>query len=519
MPKKFSAILLTATVLSGSLAGCSAVGSGQRAASVSEQAPQVVPRVEKALADRQFPRALTLAEGLVASSPESADYRVLLGRAYLANGRYQSARTAFADAMTLGNREVRTIISLALSDIALGNGADAYALLSENIDHLPAGDYGLAMALAGDAEEGVRALLEASRQPDATARTRQNLAFALAIGGAWGQARLIAGQDLSAKEAEKRIGQWSQALLQHDAGQRVAVMTGVLPRADDAGLPVHLALKNSSQPMMVAAAAISTAPLPEAAPSTPAVSAPASDANVVTATAVTASDTGYAPMSFAKVQSEVSEVALEHNETASPMLASSVGSVGSEVSVRDGVEATTLATVMGDIHALSDASSIAAEAQPHPAPAPVSEPAAIQAPRLVQTAERTVNLASRPQAITAVTLGASNWVVQLGAFNSAAVAREKWHTIARAQASLARFQHFYSEANIKGRVFHRVAVGGFADRKAANALCGSLTARGQACFVRLEANAGAQMARAANAGQKSSASKAPSLTNRQYAAR
>ncbi len=96
------------------------------------------------------------------------------------------------------------------------------------------------------AREGVRALLEAV-VPDATAKTRQNLAYALALGGQWGQARLIAGQDLPAREAEARIGEWTQAFSTGSPSDRVVAMLGVSPRADDAGLPVWLALNDDAR--------------------------------------------------------------------------------------------------------------------------------------------------------------------------------------------------------------------------------------------------------------------------------
>src|SRR5690606_23385924 len=81
-------------------------------------------------------------------------------------------------------------------------------------------------------------------------QTRQNLAYALALGGAWAQARLIAGQDLSANEAEKRMGEWSRA---GNEQERVIAMLGVAPRGDDGGLPTRLALRAEPAPVQLAA--------------------------------------------------------------------------------------------------------------------------------------------------------------------------------------------------------------------------------------------------------------------------
>src|SRR3546814_8099117 len=81
-----------------------------------------------------------------------------------------------ADAMTLGNRDARTIVTLALVKVGLGKDRAARDLLASHADIVPAADYGLALAMAGDAPEGVRILSEMIHDPAATARTRQNLA-------------------------------------------------------------------------------------------------------------------------------------------------------------------------------------------------------------------------------------------------------------------------------------------------------------------------------------------------------
>ena len=481
MPKKMSALLITAALSGVTLTGCASLGSQQRAASFADPASHFAPRIEKALDDRKFPQALTLAEELVAAQPDNAGNRVLLGRSYLANGRYLSARTAFMDAMTLGNSDVRTIVSLALCETALGNGVAARALLSDHIEHLPAGDYGLAVAMAGDAQEGVRALLEAVRQPGATARTRQNLAYALALGGAWGQARLIAGQDLSAKDAERRIGQWSQALAQADPGQRVAALTGIAPRADDAGMPVHLALRNDEAPAVDALALVAqeqpavavVAPIAAADEAMAPAEAPVALVRPVAVQPVAI------PPSLRPMQSS-------ERQDAKPAPQASVAPSAQLIStapllLKPQVELSASSPVAQDIVRASFQLSSMAEA-----------PSVAPRQGTVQTAA-----ASMPTGllVPASDRQASDWVVQLGAFNSASVAREKWQAMSRS-GPLAHYREILSQTTVDGRVFHRVAVRGFADRSAANAFCGALSAKGQPCFVRLDDSGTTRMARA-----------------------
>jgi len=471
MQKKLS-MLATAAVLGVTVTACSGTGTGQRPSSFTQSAEQLAPRVELALSERKFSQALTAAEALVAAAPDDAGHRTLLGRAYLANGRYLSARTAFADAMTLGSRDSRTIVSLALCEIGLGNGEAARALLAAHIDHLPAGDYGLAMAMAGDAPEGVRALIEAARQPDATARTRQNLAYALALGGAWGQARLIAGQDLTAKEAERRVGQWSQPALRDDPRQRVATLTGVAPRGDDAGMPVHLALGAGEVTEMANApdlseAAVAGVQASDSAARLGPIETPAAP-DPAPAEAVQLIDVAPAMIAPAKPTVAPAQPDLAQILATAPIIGLPFAAPPDN-RLRDAMRISLQRTTGTDMHV------------------------ARAGPELASS-----RVAARPVARSPGPV--SDWVVQLGAFDSASVARDKWRTISRAQTVLVGFQEVHSQLSHNGRLFHRVAVRGFADRATANALCKRLTTGGQSCFVRLDDNGAARMARAG--GQK-----------------
>jgi Flp pilus assembly protein TadD len=450
--KAFSTMLASAAILGSSMVGCSGAGLDHRPALRASAAAATAPRVEQALASRDYARALMQAEELVAAVPNDAGHRALLGRAYLANGRYASARTAFADALALGNRDVRTIVSLALCETGLGNAAGARALLTSHIAHLPAGDYGLAMAMAGDPNEGVRALLEAVRQPEATAQTRQNLAYALALGGAWGQARLVAGQDLTAREAEQRIGQWSQAQAA-GAEQRVAGLIGVAPRGDDAGLPVRLAL-------------------------------------------------GVTPVAPVQTASATHDLA---GQARAELAATPVAAPAPSPPLRQPAEPVRVAMASPDSLAIAK-SFEAARAADVPLVRASSDPMreAVRAAFQRSSASGAQALAMRAgmsrivrQSAPAPDAQASDWVVQIGAFDSAAVAQEKWRRISRNRAALGDFREVHSAFTLNGRAFHRLAVRGFTDRASANALCASLRKDGQSCFVRLDDTDSTRLARAA----------------------
>lgn len=230
-------------ILGATMAGCATTSSGNRGAATLD--------VDQA---GKFSKTVASAEAAVAASPNDAHSRAMLGQAYLNEGRFASAETSFEDAISLGQTDARTVIGLAMSRIAGGRSDAARDLLQQNMDVVPAADYGLAMALAGDTDEGLRVLWAEARQPDATAKVRQNLAYALALAGRWKESKLIASQDLSPADAGKRVTEWAVLTRPGAQAQQVAQLIGVTPKADP-GLPVALALNAAPEPATVQMAA------------------------------------------------------------------------------------------------------------------------------------------------------------------------------------------------------------------------------------------------------------------------
>jgi cell division protein FtsN len=128
-----------------------------------------------------------------------------------------------------------------LSRIAQGKADSAIALVDAHRSLLPASDYGLALALAGDSKRSVDVLVEAIRGDNASARTRQNLALAYALDGRWREARIMAVQDMPQDRVDTRIAEWAQYARPGAYQTRIAGLLKVTPR-EDAGQPVRLAL-------------------------------------------------------------------------------------------------------------------------------------------------------------------------------------------------------------------------------------------------------------------------------------
>ena len=189
MKKMALAKLAASTLILGvTMVGCGMNSQAQGPGKVSDtqshsKAASAAKQATKALAKRKLAKAVSFAELAVELQPRDAGYRMLLGQVYLAAGRFQSAEQSFADTLSLDPNRERAALNLALAQSALGKRDAARSTLTDYRDKLPAADYGLAVALAGDPDEAVRVLEFATRAPDASAKTRQNLALAYALAG------------------------------------------------------------------------------------------------------------------------------------------------------------------------------------------------------------------------------------------------------------------------------------------------------------------------------------------------
>ena len=223
-----------------------------------------------ALNSNNVPAAIGFAERAVAKTPNDAGFRALLGNAYFAGGRFQSAEAAYKDSLTLYSNQPQVVLKLALVEIALGKSGEALSFLDAAKDVLDPADYGLAVALAGRPADAIAVLETAARTPGADARVRQNLALAYALTGNWTQARTVAAQDVPADQVDARIQQWMQLASPKKPSDQVAALVGVTPAVIDPGQPTQLALNKSDTRVAQAA----PAPAPQFAEAPP-VAAPA----------------------------------------------------------------------------------------------------------------------------------------------------------------------------------------------------------------------------------------------------
>ncbi|MDV3457168.1 SPOR domain-containing protein [Sphingomonas sp. HF-S4] len=384
----------------------------------------------KALAKRNGDVAVRHAEAAVANDPTNADYRALLGQAYLLAGRFTSAGQALTDALTLNPQDGRVALNLTLAKVAQGDWAGARATLQANEAIIPASDRGLAFALAGDPVTAIEILGPASRDATATAKTRQNLALSLALAGRWKEAAQVAAMDVSPDKLGARITEWAQFARPTNAYDQVASLLGV-QAVEDSGQPVALAL--SQQPNVAVAAAAPADPVDAYMPGAAPVAAEA------------AVEVAAAPQ--ADVQPEPAPVLQQ------------VAGTGPQV-------------VFGPRAEVVQQIRVSAPAPARVAKAPVAEKP-VKAPVVVA-----------PIAVAQAKPG--NYYVQLGAYESAGVARDAWARHTRRVPALRDEIPQGAQVSARGGNFYRLSVGGFARNDAAS-LCQQVRASGSPCFVRIGA--------------------------------
>lgn len=421
--------------------GCSGMGkmadAPSRAAGKPAIAAKSADQARVALEAGKASKAVGLAEAAVAGSPRDAGYRALLGQAYLNHGRFASATAALTEAVELGATDSNTILSLTLAQIAQGKNADAVALLTQHRDTVPASDIGLALALAGDSEGAIYVLSEAARAEGASARTRQNLALAFALSGRWAQARILASQDLSAAKLEARMAEWSKLAEQPSAQIRVASLIGTKAQ-QDAGMPVRLALANFGETQLAAAA-----PAVELASADPAPVAAYAPPPPVLADAGSAIRSVELPMPERGADGVVPVTELPQPKPAGEV-------------------------IVADAAPYRAAPRVAGEGRIRPAQKQALELATVLIPKVMGFD------AKKP----------TGWAVQLGAYDSLGIAKEKWGTLKKRNGVLANFPASSHAATVNGRNFYRLTVNGLATRADATSLCNQLKAQGQTCFVR-----------------------------------
>lgn len=448
MPKTASnnrAIMLAVTtaLASTALAGC--------ATTVAKPADLSASKVQPALAKGKTGQAVEHAEAAVLAEPRDAGYRAMLGTVYMEAGRFQSAARSFKDAIELGDSSGRTALSYALAEIAVGEQNAALSALNANRNAIDPSDLGLALALAGQPEQGVHVLGNALRGGMETPKIRQNLAYSYALMGNWRAARLMAAEDVPADQLGDRMSEWAQNAAPENYHARVAKLLNV-PIVGDSGQPAMLALSNHTSIQQLASSAVAqskAAPAGELPATFAPAAAPAAPAVVAASSyALPPLETGTRPASVAAnidtpvAQSKPFEQAFTAGNGVTPA-ASAVTSNRVAFVSKPVVQATSRSTRAAPAGAAGIVDTGVAQA---------------------------TNMAA-----------AGDHLVQLGSFSTQASAERAWNIYVKRYPDLAKYQMVITQAKVRGKNYFRVSAGGF-QRASAASMCSAVKASNQGCI-------------------------------------
>lgn len=420
------------------LAGC--------ATNAAPRADLSASNAQAALKKGKVSNAIAHAEAAVLADPRNPAYRTMLGAAYLEAGRFLSARTSFDDALNLGDESARTALGFALAAIASGDRAAALEVLEDWQGEIPAADLGLALALAGQTQQGVHVLSNAVRSGDNTPKSRQNLAYALALNGNWAGARIMAAEDVPADQLDARMAQWAEMAQAGEGPTRVAALLGTRAVADG-GQPAQLALANfPTVEQLATQAADATAPVAEAAP--------------IEMAANTAGELPALGQPYAPVQAPA--------DAPAPALA--IAPAGRPTEEFQAAFAESPAVAASPAQMMAAAVDF------------VSQPVVQQAPaRAAWAAPTPLRVTPRVER-TAVAPANGDHLVQLGSFSTEAGARRAWAIYEKQFPQLAGYEMVITKAIVRGKSYFRVSAGGLS-RAAASSACSTVRSKGQGCYA------------------------------------
>ena len=437
----FIKLAITTAFIAVPSVGCTQMGvsSASTNASAAAQAKKALgwaQQSENMLAKGQVDKALTYAEAAVEGDLRNVDYRALLARIYMQQGRFVAAERTLMDVVELGQADPRTIVSLALAKTAQGKVESAISLVDAHRAILPASDYGLALALAGDTKRAVDVLVDAIRSNNASSRTRQNLALAYALDNRWREAQVMASQDMPQTVVDQRIVQWAQYARPGAYEVRVAGLLGVKAQADT-GQPVRLALNAAPTDVQMAS-----------------VVAPESVSIAMAEPMAELAAIGAAPVDFG-------------------------------AGAGAGAEDNVLVAVANPVPAF-EAPLIKAPEGPSKAAETV-----VRAPVKLALADTRPASAAKPVSGT--------HLVQLGAYSSPGNAKNAWGKLQSKYGVLQGFDSASSSVTVNGKKLTRLAAMGFGNKASADAACRAIKAKGGDCIVRSTGGEAApvQMAKAA----------------------
>lgn len=205
----------------------SAAGLYRRAHDMApERAAPLIALGDTLAALGSYPDAVQAYAMATEREPANAELRYGYGRTLMAMNRPQDAAEQFRAAIAVNPKDGRAFNGLGVALDQAGDHDAAQQAYMDGLEIAP-DHFGLqnnlafSMLLSGDVADAVARFEQIARQPQATARNRQNLALAYGLAGDSVRAAAVAGQDLGGAEVKNNLAAYAR-MRRLAAGERNA---------------------------------------------------------------------------------------------------------------------------------------------------------------------------------------------------------------------------------------------------------------------------------------------------------
>jgi len=205
----------------------SAAGLYRRAHDMApEKAAPLIALGDTLAALGSYPDAAQAYALAIEREPANANLRYGYGRTLMALTRPQEAAEQFRAAVAANPKDGRAFNGLGVALDQAGDHNAAQQAYMDGLEIVPdhpglENNLAFSMLLSGDIADAVARFEQIARQPQATARNRQNLALAYGLAGDTARAAAMAGQDLGAAEVKNNLAAYER-LRRLAAGDRNA---------------------------------------------------------------------------------------------------------------------------------------------------------------------------------------------------------------------------------------------------------------------------------------------------------
>lgn len=218
-----AAIAALLRVADGTLAG----GDAQNATSLYARAHEIHPEAAAPLVGlgqalsqlgQRGDAIIAYRQALTRDPAEQTALRNL-GAALLSAGEGEEALVPYRALVALDASDHRALNGQGVALDMLGRHVEAWPAYRQGLEIAPgnialSNNYGLSLAMGGRAKEGIELLSRLARGPEATPRTRQNLALALGLAGDLTAAKQIAAIDLAPDQVAENTAFYEYILSQ-----------------------------------------------------------------------------------------------------------------------------------------------------------------------------------------------------------------------------------------------------------------------------------------------------------------